>query len=166
MKYAKWRQRLRGTCKWSGVTLCVFLLAIWVPSRSHLFVAAIGPVPGGAGQIGIACGSVWYSADHVFPPFALEERSDRWLNLNVRPLTPRFYWRLWSLSYDPPRVGVPLWALITVVVLPTGWLFWSDHRRRMRGGAGCCAQCGYSLTGNTSGKCPECGATTTARAAT
>jgi membrane protein implicated in regulation of membrane protease activity len=31
-------------------------------------------------------------------------------------------------------------------------------RRRRRKELGLCASCGYSLTGNTSGVCPECGA--------
>ncbi len=35
----------------------------------------------------------------------------------------------------------------------------SRLRRRRRRRAGRCVQCGYSLTGNTSGTCPECGTT-------
>jgi hypothetical protein len=33
------------------------------------------------------------------------------------------------------------------------------HRRLRRG---CCPACGYDLTGNTSGTCPECGTAVTA----
>ncbi|HXE55512.1 MAG TPA: hypothetical protein VN541_20985 [Tepidisphaeraceae bacterium] len=40
--------------------------------------------------------------------------------------------------------------------------FWamnpSQLHRRLRGRAGLCRECGYNLTGNTSGVCPECGA--------
>jgi hypothetical protein len=35
------------------------------------------------------------------------------------------------------------------------WRNYARHRRRAR--LGLCASCGYSLTGNTSGTCPECG---------
>jgi len=41
-----------------------------------------------------------------------------------------------------------------VCVVPTIWRF-IVIRRRQRANA--CVQCGYSLTGNTSGRCPECG---------
>ena len=32
------------------------------------------------------------------------------------------------------------------------------HLRKARRRSGVCAECGYDLTGNVSGKCPECGA--------
>ena len=35
----------------------------------------------------------------------------------------------------------------------------ASRRRRRRTGS--CARCGYNLTGNVSGTCPECGAATT-----
>ena len=59
--------------------------------------------------------------------------------------------RLYTTTY----VNVPLWFLFLLIALPTGWLFWSDHKRKKPGH---CPSCGYSLTGNTSGTCPECGA--------
>jgi hypothetical protein len=51
-------------------------------------------------------------------------------------------------------VRLPLWIPFLLIGLPTGWLWWRDRRRVP---AGCCA-CGYDLTGNISGRCPECGA--------
>ncbi len=47
----------------------------------------------------------------------------------------------------------PLWFLLIVVAAPTGFLF-HRHRQKLRGH---CQECGYNLTGNTSGICPECG---------
>ena len=52
-------------------------------------------------------------------------------------------------------VCVPLWIPFVLIGLPTAWL-WRRDRRRPR--PGCCAACGYDLTGNVSGRCPECGA--------
>ena len=49
---------------------------------------------------------------------------------------------------------VPLWIPLSLVVIPTAFLFWCDRRRVS---ARCCQACGYDLTGNTSGVCPECG---------
>ncbi len=57
---------------------------------------------------------------------------------------------------------IPLWIPFLLFALPTIRLFMLDKRHHR---PDCCAFCGYSLTGNTSGTCPECGATP-ARAAT
>jgi hypothetical protein len=54
---------------------------------------------------------------------------------------------LWYLS-------MPYWLMMVCVGLPTGFLWWRDRRRRPLGH---CQQCGYDLTGNVSGRCPECG---------
>jgi hypothetical protein len=51
-------------------------------------------------------------------------------------------------------VVMPLWMLLVVVAVPTAVLWWRDRRRIP---AGHCRQCGYNLTGNVSGRCPECG---------
>lgn len=71
-------------------------------------------------------------------------------------------------SYDDPRwqkepykmVRVPYWPLgILLIVLVTrllrrNLLVWGLYRRARRG---LCLRCGYNLTGNMSGVCPECG---------
>ncbi len=72
--------------------------------------------------------------------------------------------------------GSPLWVVLPVVLVVsfspviyvTVWLFWrltpGDHggplwrrRRRLLRERGLCPVCGYELTGNVSGVCPECG---------
>jgi len=74
-------------------------------------------------------------------------------------------WRI-RIRLDQGDVDIPLWVPFLILALATGWLFSSDHRRRKRRGAGCCEKCRYDLTGNTTGRCPECGSVTTlARAA-
>ena len=51
-------------------------------------------------------------------------------------------------------VLIPTWLPLTIVLAPTAILWYRDRRPP----PGRCQQCGYDLTGNTSGVCPECGA--------
>jgi hypothetical protein len=59
------------------------------------------------------------------------------------------------------RVTIPLWMLFVIVALPTA-MSWS---RRVRIPPGHCQKCGYNLTGNVTGRCPECGLPAHGRAA-
>jgi hypothetical protein len=53
---------------------------------------------------------------------------------------------------------VPYWAaLLAAAALPAAWVVRAGRRRRRRRRPGLCPHCGYDLTGNTSGVCPECG---------
>ena len=64
-------------------------------------------------------------------------------------------------------VRFPTWAPTTVVGAALVWMGVSRYRRRRRRTQCHCVSCGYNLTGNISGKCPECGtpiARTTVRA--
>lgn len=53
------------------------------------------------------------------------------------------------------RWTVPSWVPLVLIGLPTVWGF----ARSRSVPAGACSKCGYDLTGNVSGACPECGAT-------
>ena len=50
--------------------------------------------------------------------------------------------------------SIPGWMILLVSAAPTGWLWWKDRRHTPPGH---CQKCGYDLTGNVSGRCPECG---------
>ena len=93
------------------------------------------------------------------------DRAVRGLHGRIRALhTHRFFGVGWTPPdrYDNPATT---WATvpynhiaILASLLPAGrataWL-WRRALRRKRGGR--CPQCGYDLTGNVSGVCPECG---------
>lgn len=66
---------------------------------------------------------------------------------------PEFSRRVWrnGVSYG---MSLPLWLMLSAVALPT-WFLWRRDRRRIPPGH--CEHCGYNLTGNTTGVCPECG---------
>ncbi len=49
--------------------------------------------------------------------------------------------------------SVPGWLILTLVGVPTVWLILRSRGARL----GHCTTCGYDLTGNVSGVCPECG---------
>ncbi|MEW6251191.1 MAG: hypothetical protein AB1716_11125 [Planctomycetota bacterium] len=52
---------------------------------------------------------------------------------------------------------LPLWNLALLTAAPGLLLLWRHRRRRV---PGFCRKCGYNLTGNVSGRCPECGCAT------
>jgi hypothetical protein len=66
-----------------------------------------------------------------------------------------------SYNAEPTReviLQVPLWMLILLFgVFPTYALIARRVREHIRIERGQCLKCGYNLTGNTSGVCPECG---------
>jgi hypothetical protein len=80
-------------------------------------------------------------------------------------------WRPHSLTsrlgFDAANVHYPTWAIsgvlapawflaLVAAALPAAWVLRWRRRRRIRR-PGLCRSCGYDLTGNLSGVCPECG---------
>jgi hypothetical protein len=70
----------------------------------------------------------------------------------------------WGKLGIEPGMGWTICLLIVVVSLPVigflAWLMWLDARDRRKlaaAGNNRCPACGYDLTGNVSGVCPECG---------
>ena len=62
-----------------------------------------------------------------------------------------------SPGYSHRSLMVPLWFACPLTALPTALWIFSFARRRRLIRSGHCVVCGYNLTGNVSGKCPECG---------
>jgi len=59
-----------------------------------------------------------------------------------------------NLGIGAKRLGsIPLWLLFIPLGFLTVLLFYRDYGFPVH----CCRHCGYDLTGNISGRCPECG---------
>lgn len=70
----------------------------------------------------------------------------------LRPSSPTAPMR----HYGPREyveIALPAWLLFAVACPLAVWVIVSRPRNR----TGCCIACGYNLTGNVSGRCPECG---------
>ena len=167
------RSRLRRILKWTGVGMCVVVLAAWAASTQTSF--AYGNTNENAfigfslseGRL-VAMYDVFDNADNkIVESF---DSSDPW---KVRRIRSNSSWRertglrlpmlAWKVSFflagGGPRhevtsVMLPLWIPCAAIALPTGFLFRRDRRRIPPGH---CQRCGYNLTGNVSGKCSECG---------
>lgn len=67
----------------------------------------------------------------------------------------------WASSSEPGARNrgfrLPLWMPLAISLVYPLWHLTPWHRRRIRRKHNQCVACGYSLTGNTSGVCPECG---------
>ena len=68
------------------------------------------------------------------------------------PLFPR-HTRFSAVEGPVQMFFVPLLPLTVVLGMTAALLWWLDRRPP----PGHCQSCGYDLTGNTSGVCPECG---------
>ncbi len=132
------RPRLRTFTLWTGTTLSLLIAAAFVVSAWWYVAAQAGSVGVGVavsqGCIGIRLGDSF----PVVPGF-------------YRHPSSLLYGNTWS--FGPSWVTCPLYAVFAAVALPTllVWRFWPKPVR-----PGHC-RCGYDLTGNTSGVCPECG---------
>lgn len=69
---------------------------------------------------------------------------------------------LWGRGLTEDVLVLPYYAMfLLTALLPVRWAVGAHGRRkrRQRAANGLCESCGYALTGNVSGVCPECGTT-------
>lgn len=90
--------------------------------------------------------------------------ADPWWSLGPFEYSVSAEMRFWfgNGPWPPRRFGhclkFPLWFPFLLFAAYPALAFirgpWRRHRRQRKG---LCLKCGYDLTGNTSGRCPECG---------
>ena len=136
--------RMRRAGKWCGLLVCALIVVAW--GVSEFGVLGVTDAPGAAvGWVTLCKGSIYLSSakmrvEGVFVWNAIEKAGSRkWL---PGTYSANAWW----------VVNVPLWIPLGVAGVPAVILW----RRDRRPNSGHCA-CGYDLTGNQSGTCPECG---------
>jgi hypothetical protein len=150
------RSRTRRVLKWVGTAVCALLVATFITSTRCWVSWTIAP---DAGLDLVTGGFRYYRYVGAAPPLGTRDGL-RFLHRNpglrvhggfgLRYL----YWRpfvRWDRSVQ--HVYIPLWIPCLVVGSAAALLWWRDRRLP----TGHCQKCGYNLTGNVSGVCPECG---------
>jgi 4-amino-4-deoxy-L-arabinose transferase-like glycosyltransferase len=170
-----------------SLLLCIVLVTIWI--RSGWRVDRVGGDVGGrsfgAWALNHAVWIRWTDRPARYPVVASEDTLPGTFNqfedFFVRREPPRgtvhrgryvllgfvfdrTSWPRASCNCTYTGISMPFYFLVgTTAVLPSCWFVSvaCRRRRRQRAETGLCARCNYDLTGNSSGRCPECGAATT-----
>ena len=150
--------RARRILKWTGVGLSLLILVTW--TMSLWFKTEI------------------YMSRNVYVVVSQNFLFTFFYDRDVTPRDEQFHFtthvgkpirlRMPLLKYDYPDstspgrryslLVLPFWLLLLLTAIPTAWL-WHRDRRLISSSLDhrLCLRCGYDLTGNTSGVCPECG---------
>ena len=144
--------------KWSSTAAALLLLELWTTSIFWDWSFAIRDEE----QIRIAqvtCGCKPVIDLHLVRGRVGLLLHDGWSGCLVQPAKADVIW-LPGADVIGKGVGIrkasrfwPLWIPFVIVAVPTIWLWRHDRPNP----AGHCQRCGYNLTGNVSGVCPECG---------
>ena len=158
--------------KWAGAITCSLLLMLWALTTP--FWLSRWFRDGGSLRIraGVITRAWWSGSPAAVHKHAREfqrnnPNPDKWEIL--RPAAGYSYWGWAQLGFVLPKtvtlqvdktlwisaMQFPVWIPCALLAVPTALLWYGDRRFRIRSGH--CAKCGYDLTLNVSGKCPECG---------
>ncbi len=154
-----WRSRVWRVGKWAGVAAMAIVALVWtvsVPTFGNGRVQVTYRISRPTG-ISIIDGCFIASHSSGAPPIETRYRC-KWETWSPTGGLDR---SLFGLMLPRMRTGenlcvcvVPLWLPFLLISAPTAFLWYRDRRRIP---AGHCRRCGYDLTKNESGRCPECG---------
>ena len=151
------RPRVRRGLKWGGTVFCALLVVAFVVSflMDVVYDRATTTV---RTEVHLVSGAIMLIRQRRLR--VPNRRIITFRDIVVMPRDPRLGWWLAVLPRGQglQRLGflllaVPLWMPFVVVGIPTAF-FWHRDRRIPPGH---CQKCGYDLTDNVSGVCPECG---------
>jgi hypothetical protein len=140
-------KRLMAFIRWSGLVVCAVMISAWI--ASHYWYAGVDfrglyYVESDEGRIDIG----------AFRHYERVKR-DYETSIVVERISDTRFIRKVSEHHKMRRIAwVPFWFLVMASGASSVYLF---RRARRRITPGHCRTCGYDLTGNLSGVCPECG---------
>jgi hypothetical protein len=149
---ARW-SRIRHAVKWvatlgSVVLVMIAVITCWAwtsfVTESHSWVLGV--------QVGAV--TVVHAKPAGFLPHLERGLAFRWTQFSFDDWSQFALWPKYDWRSRIRHASVPLWLPLVIMAVPTGTLWWLDRRRIPPGH---CQKCGYNLTGNVSGRCPECG---------
>ena len=165
--------RVRRVLKWAGLICCIVLLVAmgfsfrwWVGYGSSPLVSSQGGVVCMLKSGAIDCNGApvlfgpprggtwtlkqgWWVTDVAHDMFGFTP-PDGWLSYLLRP---RIAGAFPASEYAIGLLRIPLAPPLIGLAAVTAFLWYRDRLIP----PGCCKECGYDLTGNVSGICPECG---------
>jgi hypothetical protein len=160
--------RVRRVMKWAGLVCCLVLVIAtaisfqWWISYGYVWPkCAHGPVTITLVWGVLSCGGPPRAVAVLLPEEQLATRRFGVNSVNSPPLgvllphmfRPRLQRAYPASPFLVGRVQIPLPPVIIVLAAGTAFLWHRDRRMP----PGHCKECGYDLTGNVSGICPECG---------
>jgi hypothetical protein len=169
------RGRKRRMLKWAGLVLLLVIAVAWAVSEFYPFdyyrnVPPYGSrkasrgfsvsLVGGALWLGwirgvIQAGGIWpFEQEYIRIWLPSIDRSILPTSDDAMEMASHRLWEPYVPTHTEVHIGVPLWIPFLLVAIPTAVLWYRDRRRIPPGH---CRNCGYNLTGNVSGICPECG---------
>jgi len=168
-------RRMRRWLARTGILACFTVTAVWIASEFGQLSTRSA-----YWNVEFQGGALWIWHSDVARPWPVVSQAWTWrFNRYARPSRRWLLPRLGRFQMYRPIAGgpatasapippgpgtvvaagqaliLPLWIPFLLVAVPTSIWFRRDRRRIP---PHCCQRCGYDLTGNTSGVCPECGA--------
>ena len=138
-----WRSRPRQILKWAALTGSLFVTCLIV--GSHCSVLNVEIHATNSYELGIGAGRLYLAR---LSPFSVQPARPR--GWGIRRGEDHWDYRPWQARFF---VDVPLWPVWVLLVPITVIMFRRDRPAPLS----VCRNCGYNLTGNVSGRCPECG---------
>jgi hypothetical protein len=137
---------IRRIGKWTCLALTIAIIVLWLASTRWLMVGSFGK---SSMRLFVWPGSI------SIVRWEIPITRPGWHIWGDNPTYPT----KWTPSMRGSTAGrfellLPMWMPLLLTAGASAWLFWQDRRRYLPGH---CRACGYNLTGNTSGKCSECG---------